>query len=196
MDNIQEIVGIDEVGRGCLAGPVVAGAVILSCPIEGLKDSKKLSKKQRERLDKEIRVSALDFGVGWCDVATLNKVGLTAAVTIAMKDALNQIKSVYTRIIMDGNYNFLLETNSVELLIKADNLIPSVSAASIIAKVARDNWMIEAASNYPNYGFENHVGYGTKLHMELLKLHGPSDLHRINYKPVRDLISLRTDLAD
>lgn len=182
------IVGIDEVGRGCWAGPLVAGAVILEQPIKGLKDSKKLTKKQREKLAAEIQIQAKAIGLGWVDAATLDKVGISTAVKMAMERALQQIAIRYDEVIIDGNLNFLSENPKARAVIKADDNIPTVSAASIVAKVARDSYMAEVADQYPDYGFPQHVGYGTALHLERLKLHGVSGLHRLSFKPVRALI--------
>jgi ribonuclease HII len=182
------IVGIDEVGRGCWAGPVVAGAVILNEPIIGLKDSKLLSKKQREKLAAEIQLSALAIGIGWVEPSKVDEIGLTAAVGLAMRRALEQISLTYDEIIIDGSFNFLGENPKAKAVIKADNSVPPVSAASIVAKVARDHYMTEIAARYPDYGFEKHVGYGTALHLEKLKLNGVSDLHRRSFKPIRALV--------
>jgi len=181
------IVGIDEVGRGCWAGPVVAGAVILQEPIRGLKDSKLLSKKQRERLAREINLQAVATGLGWVDPATLDRVGLTEAVRLAMRQALQEISTDYDEVIIDGNLNFLTDNPKARALIKADATIPAVSAASIIAKVARDDYMARMAALFPDYGFEQHVGYGTALHLEKLRLHGVSELHRRSFKPIKSL---------
>ncbi len=138
-------VGIDEVGRGCWAGPVVAGAIVLphdfKLPAKAerlLRDSKKLTKEQREISDLAIREVALSVGLGWVDAATIDKVGITTAVKWAMKQALGQITVSYDRIIIDGHYNFFAENPKAQAIIKADGIIPAVSAASIIAKVARD----------------------------------------------------------
>jgi ribonuclease HII len=181
------LVGIDEVGRGCWAGPLVAGAVLLEEPIIGLKDSKKLSKKQRERLDAEIRVQALAFGIGWVTPQEVDELGLTLAVKLAMQRALNQITVPYDEVIIDGSLNFLAENPKTIALIKADDLVPAVSAASIIAKVARDNFMAQAAKAYPGYGFESHVGYGTAQHIQALKELGVCEIHRLSYKPIQAL---------
>lgn len=182
------IVGIDEVGRGCLAGPLVAGAVLLRDPIEGLRDSKKLTRLQRERLSAQIKIEALAIGLGWVSAAELDQVGLTAAVGLAMKRALAGITMPFTEIIIDGNYNFLAGHASARCIIKADDTVPSVSAASIIAKVARDAFMREAALKYPNYAFESHVGYSTSAHLEALRKHGMCELHRRSFAPVRALL--------
>lgn len=185
-------VGMDEVGRGCWAGPLVAGAVILKEPITGLKDSKKLSKKQREKLTTEIQTQAAAIGLGWVQPAELDEIGLTAAVKLAMERALEQITLDYDEIIIDGNLNFFPDNPKAKAVIKADDSVPSVSAASIVAKVARDNYMAEIMEKYPDYGFDKHVGYGTALHLERLKLHGISDQHRRSFKPIQRLVSAGT----
>ncbi len=187
-------VGIDEVGRGCWAGPLVASAVVLGKPIVGLKDSKKLTKKQRQRLAAEIQMEALAIGIGWVWPKEIDVSGITTAVKTAMSRALKQIRIDYDEIIIDGNYNFLadvkgLSSHKVWNMIKADDSVAAVSAASIIAKVARDNYMVtEAHAVYPTYGFDTHVGYGTALHIERLKLHGVTKLHRMSYKPIQQLL--------
>lgn len=182
------VVGIDEVGRGCWAGPVVAGAVLLGAPIKGLKDSKKLSKSQREKLDAEIRVSALALGLGSVPADEVDRLGLTEAVRLAMKRALEQITAVYDQIIIDGNFNFFPDDARSSAVIGADNSVPAVSAASIIAKVARDKYMAEAALKFPGYGFEKHVGYGTAAHNLALKANGLTELHRRSFKPIQALM--------
>lgn len=183
-------VGIDEVGRGCWAGPLVAGAVLLRQPIPGLKDSKLLSKKRREELAAIIQSEALAIGLGWVDASTIDKVGITTAVKMAMEQALQQIETTYEEVIIDGHINFLEELPKTRALVKADNFVPAVSAASILAKVARDNYMASLPSKYAAYEFSRHVGYGTALHLEKLKLHGISDLHRQSFKPISSLLQL------
>lgn len=184
------IVGVDEVGRGCWAGPLVAGAVALHVPIPGLKDSKVLTKKSRERLSAQIMQEAAATGIGWVSVPEINKLGLTASVRLAMKRAIKQLECSIDQIIIDGNYNFFPKDPRVHTLIKADALEPAVSAASIIAKVARDDWMAtKAVKMYPNYHFEKHVGYGTALHRQLLRQYGVSSLHRQSYKPIQELLN-------
>ncbi len=189
----MNIVGIDEVGRGCWAGPLVAGAVLLhpdfvtddSHRLWKLGDSKKLSKKQRELADTHIRDEALAYGLGWVSPEEVDKLGLTQAVRLAMQRAVMQIKHIYEQIIIDGDYNFLHDHPLASTLVKADSLIPSVSAASIIAKVARDNYMAELAQEHPEYGFEKHAGYGTKLHQQALAEFGITMHHRRSYKPIQ-----------
>lgn len=184
------IVGIDEVGRGCWAGPVVAGAVILDSVVDGLRDSKQLSKKQREKLVPKIQLAASVIGIGWARPSEVDRVGLTAAVGLAMRRALEQITTDYDEIIIDGNFNFLADNPKARAVIKADDSVPAVSAASIIAKVERDKFMARMSAKYPDYGFDKHVGYGTALHHERLKLYGVSDLHRRSFKPVQALLQL------
>ncbi len=181
------ILGIDEVGRGCWAGPVVAGAVVLGEPILGLKDSKKLSKKQRERLDAEIRIAALGFGIGWVPAEEIDRIGLTEAVRLAMERAVAAVTHPCEQIVVDGDYNYFADDPRSSAVIGADNLVPAVSAASIIAKVARDKFMADAALRFPGYGFEKHVGYGTAAHSAALKLLGVTELHRQSFKPIRML---------
>jgi ribonuclease HII len=178
-------VGIDEVGRGCWAGPLVAGAVILQQPIKGLKDSKKLSKLQREKLTVDIKLEAIAIGLGWVTPQEIDSIGLTEAVRLAMQRAVDQIAVAYDEIIIDGSYNFLAHDRRAQAIIKADDSVPSVSAASIVAKVARDQYMADDMHElYPQYHFDKHVGYGTRLHIETLAKFGPSHIHRLSYKPV------------
>lgn len=189
------LVGIDEVGRGCWAGPLVAAAVMLPQTSQlKLKDSKQLTKQQREKLNAAIRIEALSIGVGWVSAQEIDEFGLTQAVRMAMKHALESITAPYERVVIDGNFNFLSDDPKSEVLIGADAKVPAVSAASIIAKVARDQFMTAAAQKYGNYGFEKHVGYGTALHMEQLRLHGVCELHRRSCKPVRAILSRATEI--
>ena len=181
-------VGIDEVGRGCWAGPLVAGAVVLNNDIPGLADSKVLTKRSRELLATEITAQAAAVGLGWVDAQTVDRVGLTEAVRMAMKQALQHITVPYDEIIIDGNLNFLPDEACARAIIKADGSIPAVSAASIVAKVARDAYMSDIAQRYPEYGFDKHVGYGTAVHIAALRLHGVSDIHRRSYKPIKALL--------
>lgn len=185
---MDKTVGIDEVGRGCWAGPLLAAAVLLREPIEGLNDSKVLTKKRRAQLAVEIKEKS-DYGIGWVSPKEVDELGLTVATKTAMHRALDQITSTYDQVIIDGNYNYLPDNNKVQVLIKADSLIPSASAASIIAKVARDDYMAKQSLAFPAYGFEQHVGYGTALHIQALKEFGICDLHRLSYKPIRALLA-------
>lgn len=182
------ILGIDEVGRGPWAGPLVVGAVVLGgTTIEGLTDSKKLSKKRREELNIVIRERAAGFGLGWVDASELDEIGLSAALVLATKRAVEQVNAPYHEIIIDGTVNFLKDTGKgkfVTTLPKADLLIPSVSAASIIAKVARDNYMAQQNTVYPGYGFSSHVGYGTAVHRAAIEKLGVTPLHRLSFAPL------------
>lgn len=174
--------GIDEVGRGCLAGPLVVGAVILNQPIAGLRDSKLLSGSQRTKLLPEIKLWSEGYALGWVSAKEIDKLGLTKATELAIKRALAEIDASYDEIVIDGNYNFLKDNPKARSLIKADNLVPAVSAASVLAKCARDDYMKHQALTYPEYGFEKHVGYGTAYHIERLRALGLSNLHRRSFK--------------
>jgi ribonuclease HII len=182
------ILGIDEVGRGPWAGPLVVGAVVLGgATIEGLTDSKKLSKKRREELDVIIRDQAGGFGLGWVDAAEIDQIGLSEALRLATRRAVEQVKASYHEIIIDGTINFLSDTNKGEYVTtmkKADLLVPSVSAASIIAKVARDNYMAEQDAIYEGYKFASHVGYGTAAHSSAIEKNGVTPLHRLSFAPL------------
>jgi ribonuclease HII len=189
---LKKLLGIDEVGRGPWAGPLVVGACVLREPIVGLNDSKKLTAKRREKLAAEIHEKAY-CGLGWVSAAELDKLGLSAALRKACREAVKAVqaqKPEFNEIIIDGTINFLSDTplgKFVSVLPKADALVPEVSAASIIAKVARDNYMIKLAEKYPNYGFEKHVGYGTALHRAALKKYGPCEEHRQSFRPIAEL---------
>jgi len=182
------VVGIDEVGRGSWAGPLVVGAVILKRPVIGLKDSKLLTRIQRERFDEIIRRKAFAIGLGWVQPSEIDALGLTASIRTAIRLALRQIRYEFDTIVIDGSFNFLADDLRARAIPKADAQIPAVSAASVIAKVARDRFMREIASQYPHYGFETHVGYGTAAHVAALQLHGACVLHRRSYRPVRAVI--------
>ena len=187
------ILGIDEVGRGPWAGPLVVGAVVLGdATIEGLTDSKKLTAKRREALDPLIRENAAGWGLGWVHAQELDELGLAESLRVATIRAVEAVKAPYHEIIIDGTINFLKETSKgayVTTLAKADLLIPSVSAASIIAKVARDAFMAEQAIEYPGYGFEKHVGYGTATHRAAIDTLGITPLHRTSFAPIAKIIS-------
>ncbi len=187
------IIGIDEVGRGCWAGPLVAGAVVLHSHVAGLDDSKKLTKLSRTRLATQISENA-DIGLGWVTPAEVDNLGLTAAVGLAMQRAFEQLSGIHgnfdsgTEVIIDGNYNFLPHISNSQAIIRADGTVPAVSAASIVAKVARDTFMQQLPAKYDLWQFANHVGYGTALHQKLLYQHGVSDIHRRSYKPIQRLL--------
>ncbi len=183
------ILGIDEAGRGPWAGPLVVGAVVLGgVQIDGLDDSKKLSKKRREALYLLIIEQAAATATGWVTVAELDQIGMSEALRIATRRAVEQIHVPYHQIIIDGTVNFLSGTTKgdyVKTLPKADALIPSVSAASIIAKVERDRYMAEQDALYPGYGFARHAGYGVKAHREAIAHLGVTPLHRLSFAPLQ-----------
>jgi ribonuclease HII len=181
--------GIDEVGRGCWAGPLVAGAVVLNMPIPGVKDSKKLSKTSRIMLAEQIYASGAAVGLGWVWPAEIDTHGLTWAVATAMTRAVAEVTVPYDEIVIDGNINYLLSDPRSHAVIKADDSVPCVSAASIVAKVARDTYMAELGAQYTGYGFAEHVGYGTRQHIEALQRLGVSDIHRLSYKPIKALLA-------
>ena len=181
------ILGIDEVGRGPWAGPLVVGACVLGdAQIEGLTDSKKLTPKKREALAPIIQEKAA-VGLGWVSAEELDEIGLSAALCKACREAVKQIHVPFHEIVIDGTVNFLRDTplaSHVQVLKKADLLVPEVSAASIVAKVARDNYMYKLAEKYPGYGFEKHVGYGTAAHKAAIERLGICPEHRKSFRPV------------
>lgn len=189
-DDFMIVVGIDEAGRGCWAGPLVAAAVIMGKPIEGLKDSKKTTKAQRLKLAQYIKATAKSVGVGWVSALQVDALGLTKATSLAMNLALENINRTFDCVIIDGNYNYLPDRANVETLIGGDNLLDEVSAASIIAKTERDKFMTRVAEQYPGYGFDKHVGYGTSQHSAALMKHGICELHRKSFRPIQDILEL------
>ena len=184
------MVGVDEVGRGCLAGPLLAAAVEFddNINIPGLRDSKKMTKLQREKAVPLIQKKAKQFGIGWVWSEEVDSIGLTKAVQLAMQRAIDQLVMTGQKIIIDGNYNYLEHIPASSYLIKADDKIPAVAAASVLAKVARDNYMQDMSVKYPGYLFEKNVGYGTKHHVESLKKLGVTPIHRKSYAPIKAVI--------
>lgn len=183
------ILGIDEAGRGPWAGPLVVGAVILGGKqIDGLTDSKKLSKKRREELYDIIKTEAVATATGWVSASELDKVGMSNALRLATRRAVEQINVSYSEIIIDGIVNFLSDTGKgryVQTMKKADLLVPSVSAASILAKVERDRFMAEQDELYPGYGFGAHAGYGVAKHRAAIEELGVTPLHRLSFAPLQ-----------
>lgn len=183
------ILGVDEVGRGPFAGPLVVGACVLGdANIEGLTDSKRLSARRREQLAAEIRQKAT-VGLGWIEAWRLDEIGLTQALRIATRDAVRQVQNqtAFHEIIIDGTVNFLKETKLeryVQVLKKADLLVAEASAAAIVAKVARDAYMKELDEKYPEYGFASNVGYGTAKHREAIQRVGLCPEHRRSFAPI------------
>ena len=185
----ERVAGVDEVGRGPLAGPVVAAAVILDPlrPIEGLVDSKKISEKKRERLALEIREKALAWALGRAEVEEIDSINILQASLLAMKRAVEQLQPAPDRALIDGNRCPELACPA-EAIIGGDATVAAISAASIIAKVARDQEMVALDAHYPGYGLARHKGYPTKMHIEALQIHGVSCIHRRSFGPVKKLI--------
>lgn len=202
------VIGIDEAGRGPLAGPVVAGAVILKNPelravkyeireLDLIRDSKTLSEKQREKLFDFIQEKFF-VGVGICDHKTIDKINILEASFLAMKKAVadllrnEELRKCNSKqkmiVLLDGNKkipNFSMEQRAI---VSGDKIVKSISAASIIAKVTRDRIMKEAHNTYSKFGFDKHKGYGTYFHMEMLKKYGPCEIHRKSFEPVKILV--------
>lgn len=173
------ICGIDEAGRGPLAGPVYAAAVILpeSLEIPGLNDSKKLTDKKRRELFPIIEEQALAYGIGWASQEEIDDINILQATFLAMSRAVEQLNIRPDLALVDGNRAPTLDL-PVETVVKGDSLSASIAAASVLAKVSRDDVMLRMAEKYPGYGFEVHKGYGTKAHYEALRTFGPSPIHR------------------
>ena len=178
------IAGVDEAGRGPLAGPVVAAAVILNSAIIGVMDSKKLSFNTRARLAKDIEAQALDYAYGICSVEEIDALNIHNATLLAMKRAIEGLRIEPEKVLIDGLYCPDTKFKS-QAIVKGDALESCISAASILAKVKRDNTMILLEDKYPSYGFATHKGYPTAAHLQALKTVGPCDEHRKSYRPVR-----------
>lgn len=173
------ICGVDEAGRGPLAGPVYAAAVILpsDCVIEGLNDSKKLTEKKREKLFDEIKEKALAYGIASADEKEIDEINILNATFLAMKRAIDSLSVKPDLALIDGNQKPHTDIEEVTV-IKGDAKSMSIAAASVLAKVSRDRFMLETAEKYPQYEFERHKGYGTKLHYEKIAQYGVCDIHR------------------
>ncbi|MEN9624178.1 MAG: Ribonuclease [Pseudomonadota bacterium] len=184
-DTAGLMAGVDEAGRGPLAGPVVAAAVILDDlqPIAGLNDSKKLSAKRRERLFDEIRARALCFSIAEATVQEIDQFNILQATMLAMKRAVEGLRLKPQMVLVDGNRLPTLDILA-EAIVQGDALVPAISAASILAKVHRDRLCEEMHARYPVYGFDQHKGYGTAQHLAALQVHGPADCHRMTFAPV------------
>ncbi len=183
--SIVLIAGVDEVGRGPLAGPVIAGAVILNPdqPIRGLADSKKLSAKQRQRLAVEIQTQALACALGRAEVDEIDRFNILQASLLAMQRAILALTVLPTKVLVDGNRCPVLACPS-EAIVKGDATVAAISAASIIAKVARDAELCALHDQYPYYGFSQHKGYPTAVHLKALGRYGPCPAHRRSFAPV------------
>lgn len=185
------VAGVDEVGRGPLAGPVVAAAVILdpNKPIEGLADSKKLTEKRRQALSSEIMEKALAWSICRAEVEEIDKLNILQASLLAMKRSVESLSHQPELALIDGNHCPQLDC-AMEAIIKGDSKEPAISAASILAKVARDNEMVEMDEKYPGYGFAKHKGYPTKQHREAIITLGITEIHRKSYAPVQRQLGL------
>ena len=185
------IAGVDEAGRGPLAGPVVASAVILDPrrPVAGLRDSKKLSASKRSEFAAEIKCRSLAWSVAWADPAEIDAINILAATMLAMRRAILGLSLSPDKVLVDGNRlpNLRFEQGSIEgqAIVGGDDLVDAISAASILAKTSRDAVMVKLDSIYPRYEFARHKGYGTEIHREKLREFGPCSEHRQTFAPVR-----------
>lgn len=181
-DGLNVICGVDEAGRGPLAGPVYAAAVILppNLEIPGLTDSKKLSDKKRRELFPVIQEQAVAYGIGSASEQEIDEINILQATFLAMRRALAQLTVTPDLVLIDGNR----ETDfglPVKTVVKGDSLSANIAAASVLAKVSRDDWMLEMAKQYPQFGFEIHKGYPTRAHYDALRAHGPCPIHRMSF---------------
>ena len=190
------VAGVDEAGRGPLAGPVVAAAVILrpGVNIEGLRDSKQLTPARRETLALEIRERAVAFALGSAEVSEIDALNILRASLLAMSRAVAALATAPGEVLVDGNHLPELGCRA-RAVIGGDRCIPAVSAASILAKVARDEIMADLDRRYPQYGFARHKGYATAAHRQALKTHGPCAVHRLSFAPVREALEARAPRA-
>ncbi len=181
--------GVDEAGRGPLMGPVVAAAVILDelNPIQGLADSKKLTALKREKLYDEIRAKALCHSIAMATAEEIDQINILQATMLAMKRAVEGLRLKPNKVLVDGNRLPTLVILS-EAIVGGDALVPSISAASILAKVYRDRWCAEFHLEYPQYGFADHKGYGTAVHLAALREHGACPQHRKSFGPVAEVL--------
>lgn len=176
------ICGVDEAGRGPLAGPVCAAAVMLPPGLElpGLNDSKKLSEKKRDALYDQIRASAIAYGIAFASVEEIESLNILGATFLAMRRAVEQLGQTPRLVLVDGNRDPGLPFET-ECVVKGDGKCAAIAAASILAKVTRDRYMLEQAERFPQYGFEKHKGYGTAAHYAALREFGPSEIHRPSF---------------
>lgn len=189
-DYVDEVIcGVDEAGRGPLAGAVYAAAVILdpAQPIDGLRDSKKLTELRREALAEEIKAKSLAWSIAYCTEAEIDELNILQASMLAMRRAVESLAVAPTLALIDGNRCPVMKVRS-EAIVQGDDKVPAISAASILAKTARDESLRLLHAQYPQYAFDQHKGYPTSLHLERLRIHGVSPVHRKSYAPVRELL--------
>ena len=189
MPNIKKIAGVDEVGRGCLAGPVFSAAVILNNNInaKGIKDSKKISFKNRMILSEYIKNNSI-FAVGFASVEEINKLNILNASLLSMKRAIDKLKKKPSIIYIDGIFVPKNLKTKYKTFIKGDEKITSIAAASIVAKATRDQFMINLGRNFPNYKWDKNFGYGTAEHLKSLKKYGITKHHRKKFKPIHNIL--------
>ena len=187
---VRLVAGVDEAGRGPLAGPVVAAAVILdpAARIAGLRDSKRLSPRRRDELDLEIRDRALGCAVARVDADVIDAINILQATMQAMREAVERLDPAPDEVLVDGDRSPALGC-AVRAVVRGDAVVDAISAASILAKVARDREMIDMDRRYPEYGFARHKGYGTRAHRDALLRFGPSPIHRLSFAPVRSALA-------
>lgn len=188
---VDIVCGVDEAGRGPLAGPVFAAAVILDPqrPIEGLRDSKKLTEARRDELAPLIREHALAWAIAECSCEEIDSINILQATMLAMRRAVEALHTVPTLALIDGNRCPQMDVRA-HAIVEGDDKVNAISAASILAKTARDAALVRLHDLYPQYGFDQHKGYGTPLHLERLRAHGPSPAHRRSFAPVRNLLQV------
>ena len=186
------IAGIDEAGRGAIAGPVVAAAVILPITnssriklLHEVKDSKQLSAVKRQRLYSLITKQAVAYGIGWASAEIIDRIGILPATKQAMRSAVSQLDPAATYLLIDGRIRLRTLSTPQQAIIRGDNASLSIAAASILAKVSRDQHMVQQHSHYPHYGFAQHKGYGTRQHLAALADYGPCSIHRHSFAPIR-----------
>ena len=189
MDDLILVCGVDEAGRGPLAGPVCAAAVILNpdWPVPGLADSKKLSERKRDELVPVIHERALAWAVAWAEVEEIDRLNILQATLLAMQRSVQALPLRPQQVLVDGLYCPDTGIPS-EAVVKGDSKVAAISAASILAKTARDDLMLQLHEQYPHYGFAEHKGYPTAAHLDALRRHGISDVHRRSFRPVRELL--------
>jgi len=195
-EGFQVIAGIDEAGRGPLAGPVAAAAVIFGevQPVEGLKDSKLLTPARREALAEKIKEHSLDYAISFVEPSVIDEINILQASLLAMTRALRALKMRPDYLLIDGTFILKDAGAAQRAIVKGDRLSFSIAAASILAKVARDKVMREMDESYPGYGFAGHKGYGTAEHLEALQRRGPCPIHRMSFRPVFECqIGVRPD---
>ena len=198
MSGYEMIGGVDEAGRGPLAGPVVASVVILprNIVIPGINDSKKLTHQQREKLYKIISTAAIDWGVGIVEPEVIDEINILQATYMAMRQAVAKLRISPHLLLVDGNQSISDVGIPQYPVPRGDTFVTSIQAASIISKVIRDKIMVEYDAIYPNYNFAKHKGYGTEGHLQAIEKHGVCDIHRTTYAPVRELLTRQVRLPE